>query len=446
MTRTRTGRSISRFKRVAQRWKLALLLLALLLVFSVRSPAATSMEAQINRQLAHDRFDFVTWEMEALWQKLTHGLVAPQRFMTEADRSDFVLDYLALLAETHRVEGEIHRVYVDPSVHDPTAATVELRDKQQEMRRELNVRQPIAEAILEEQVATALHEEGFGVMGQEFPPVAIHFTPLPQLLVISSRHYIDTVYQLSLTHGLGVADAEAIEGLIDETYDVSSLITGIGGLASYPAMLLETSSINWITEVTAHEWTHHYLLPRPLGREYFASAETRAINETVATIVGQHVGRKVVARYYPDHLPPEPEPLPEPEIPPEEEPVEEPPLEPPAFDFRMEMRETRIRVDDLLAQGKVEEAEDYMESRRKTFVEQGYSIRKLNQAYFAFHGAYAAQPGAAGDDPIGPAVRELFTLSPDLRTFVNQIARVTTLAELEKVLEGQPPPSIHDSS
>jgi len=404
------------------------------------------MEAQINRQLAHDRFDFVTWEMEALWQKLTHGLVAPQRFMTEADRSDFVLDYLALLAETHRVEGEIHRVYVDPSVHDPTAATVELRDKQQEMRRELNVRQPIAEAILEEQVATALHEEGFGVMGQEFPPVAIHFTPLPQLLVISSRHYIDTVYQLSLTHGLGVADAEAIEGLIDETYDVSSLITGIGGLASYPAMLLETSSINWITEVTAHEWTHHYLLPRPLGREYFASAETRAINETVATIVGQHVGRKVVARYYPDHLPPEPEPLPEPEIPPEEEPVEEPPLEPPAFDFRMEMRETRIRVDDLLAQGKVEEAEDYMESRRKTFVEQGYSIRKLNQAYFAFHGAYAAQPGAAGDDPIGPAVRELFTLSPDLRTFVNQIARVTTLAELEKVLEGQPPPSIHDSS
>jgi len=53
------------------------------------------------------------------------------------------------------------------------------------------------------------------------------------------------------------------------------------------------------------------------------------------------------------------------------------------------MRETRIRVDKLLAQGRIEEAEAYMEERRQEFVAHGYYIRKLNQAYFAFHGAYA---------------------------------------------------------
>jgi hypothetical protein len=98
------------------------------------------------------------------------------------------------------------------------------------------------------------------------------------------------------------------------------------------------------------------------------------------------------------------------------------------------MRETRIRVDELLAQGKIEEAEAYMEEQRQEFVAQGYNIRKLNQAYFAFHGAYADQPGAAGADPIGPAVQELRARSPDLYTFVSRIAGVTTLAELQALL------------
>jgi len=137
----------------------------------------------------------------------------------------------------------------------------------------------------------------------------------------------------------------------------------------------------------------------------------------------------MVARYYPELLPPEPEPV-------LEEPEEKaPPPEPPSFDFRAEMRETRIRVDELLARERIEEAESYMEERRQEFVAHGYHIRKLNQAYFAFHGAYADQPGAAGADPIGPAVRELRARSPDIHTFVARVARVTTLAELEALLE-----------
>ncbi len=192
-------------------------------------------------------------------------------------------------------------------------------------------------------------------------------------------------------------------------------------------MLLESSSLNWVAEVTAHEWTHHYLIPRPLGWNYDASPQARAINETVASIVGKEIGRRMVARYYPELLPPEPAP--------DEAAEEGSSPEPPEFDFRMEMRETRIRVDELLAQGKIEEAEAYMEERRREFVAHGYYIRKLNQAYFAFHGAYAAEPGAAGADPIGPAVRELHARSPDLHTFVARVSSVTTLAELQALLE-----------
>ena len=40
-----------------------------------------------------------------------------------------------------------------------------------------------------------------------------------------------------------------------------------------------------------------------------------------------------------------------------------------------------------------------MEERRLLMVEHGYPIRVLNQAYFAFHGAYAESP--ASSSPIG---------------------------------------------
>jgi hypothetical protein len=128
-------------------------------------------------------------------------------------------------------------------------------------------------------------------------------------------------------------------------------------------------------------------------------------------------------RFYPQLVPPPPPP----EIP--SEPGEPPP--PPTFDFRDEMRKTRVTVDQLLAEGKIEEAETYMEARRLEFWEQGYRIRKLNQAYFAFHGAYADQPGgAAGEDPVGEAVRELYANSSSLAAFLKRIAWMTSFEDL----------------
>jgi hypothetical protein len=412
-----------------RQWRLALLLAALLLGLAAEGPPPASLDTQASRLLAGKRFDFVSWEVETLLGKLAHSLVAPQRTMHEPARHDFFLDYLRLVAEIQRLDREIQLVYVDPDEQDPEGATAELRARLAELRAAEEARQPLAEAILEEQTGSILMDAGFGAVGRELPPVGAHFTPLPLLLVVSPRDHIENIFSLDLRHGLDVAQREAIEEEVETTRDVSALVTGIGGLAAYPAMLLESSSLNWVAEVTAHEWTHHYLTPRPLGWHYLDDPETRTINETVASIVGTEAGRQMVARYYPELLPPEPAPAPE-------EPDEEaPPPEPPAFDFRMEMRETRIQVDDLLAQGMIEEAEVYMEERRQAFVANGYYIRKLNQAYFAFHGAYADEPGAAGADPIGPAVQELRAHSPDLHTFVSRAARVTTLAELQALLD-----------
>jgi hypothetical protein len=72
-----------------------------------------------------------------------------------------------------------------------------------------------------------------------------------------------------------------------------------------------------------------------------------------------------------------------------------------------------------------------MEQRRQFFWDNGYAIRKLNQAYFAFYGAYADVPGGpAGEDPVGPAVRALREQSASLADFVNTIAGMSSFEEL----------------
>jgi hypothetical protein len=417
-----------------QHRRLLLLLAVLVLLLTGEGPPPGLIDTQVKYRVSVKRFDFVSWEINTLWGQLLEGLIAPQRYIDEEARHDFVIDYMGLVSEIQGIEWEITLVYTDPDVSDPDAESAELRAELAELRAEQQVRQPIAEAILEEQVATALADAGFGTLGQELPPVSAHFTPLPTLLVVSPRDHIENIFSLSLQHGLDTAQREAVETQIDAELDVSSLVTDIGGLAAYPSMLLESSWLPWVAEVTAHEWTHHYLTLRPLGWNYLKSGETRTINETTASIVGKEIGYEVITRYYPELPPPE---LPSPPQPSDEEEQEEenPPPEPPEFDFRLEMRETRIRVDELLAQGKIEEAEAYMEKQRQMFVAQGYVIRKLNQAYFAFYGSYADTPGAAGKDPIGPAVLEFRANSPDLHTFVSQIARVTTLDELEALLD-----------
>ncbi len=104
--------------------------------------------------------------------------------------------------------------------------------------------------------------------------------------------------------------------------------------------------------------------------------------------------------------------------------------------FNKEMRITRVTVDQMLKEGKIDQAEAYMEARRQVFWNNGYLIRRLNQAYFAFNGAYADSPGggAAGTDPVGPAVVELRSRSKSLVDFLQKISQMTTFAQLQAAL------------
>lgn len=416
-----------------QRWiSVTVLLLSVVLLITGEGPPPQKLAPRLNRLTNNRTFNFVSWELNALANKAVFGLLAPQRFMDEKERAQFVLDYLDDVREAQRLADEINRAYVDPEIEDPNATTQKQQSTLSELRSRMKRTAPIAEAILGEQVSTILNEGGFGSLYQILPPVSGTFTPLPYILIVSPRNRIETIYQQQLIAGLTAAEQQAIEvEVAEQAPDHSAYITGIGGLAVYPAMLLESTSIDWIADVIAHEWAHHYLIFHPLGLYYDQSSETRTINETTASLIGEWTGQEVILRFYEPLLEREkrlPNPLHK-DIEPETTSAE-----PSRFDFRAEMHHTRVIVDEMLAEGKIKEAEWYMEAQRRYFVANGYRLRKLNQAYFAFHGAYASSPGgAAGKDPIGPAVRKLWSVSESPRVFVRRVAPLTTLAEINAI-------------
>jgi len=409
-------------------------LLLIILFLMPRSTILYSNPYQaIALQVSEHYFDYIGWELDALAAKTYQTLFGMHAFMDEAQRSQFVRDYMVDLVQAQRLEAEVNAIYVDPAIDNPDAASAEQRAARDTLRETLSQRQNTAEAIIEGQVAAVLVEQGFGVGGQLFPPIAMRFSRVPNLLVISPRDEIKLDISINMLP-LPVDEEVAIENAVAERHDVSSLIVPLGGIALYPAMIFESTSIQWSVETFAHEWLHHYLFFFPLGLNYFTGdaglgGQTRIINETTADFFGKEIARLVLERYYPDLAP-------APRIPRAEREAQPPPpiteIDPDAFDFGTTMHETRTTVDELLLAGEVEEAERYMEDRRQLFVENGYNIRKLNQAFFAFYGGYQAGgvPGIAGEDPIGPAVEDILDASPTLYDFARTMRDVVTLEDL----------------
>ena len=99
---------------------------------------------------------------------------------------------------------------------------------------------------------------------------------------------------------------------------------------------------------------------------------------------------------------------------------EEEPSDGESFDFFNAMQETRKHVLVLLGEGDIEEAEYYMDQRAALFRENGYYIRKLNQAYFEFHGIYATT--AASNSPIGEQVKFFRSKTSSLQEFLRSIS------------------------
>jgi len=362
-----------------------------------------------------------------------------------------------LIAEQEWIAG-------DPA--SDAAAAERARADDAVLRRERARIENSVEEILDGRLTAVLTEQGLTRhIGRDivWPPVSIEFEDPPAVLVESPRTEIRREHERLVLGSLPVAEKVRLESEAESDGETSALVVEIGAIAMYPAIIPPDADYRSVLRTIAHEWVHHYLYFSPLGRNFYAGDKLVTLNETVANIVGDEVGEVMYERY----------------------PLERGPgyvtsgdalvtaapvtadvgalrasgdittrflaalgmrgstdtrgLESPryealqeAFDFRAEMRGLRLEVDALLAEGRVEEAERAMVEGRQAFVANGYYIRRINQAYFAFHGSYADTP--ASSDPIGPKMARLREGSASVQAFLERAREITSEGELDEVL------------
>ena len=419
------GRDLAR--RVWLRRALLLLLLSGVLLAAGGGdyrPSAVDLAA------APYRYSIVAWELNHLPDNALRRLAALLPGREELPRAERLVQ-----AQEFFDLGQARRRWVrrqrqnTVAYRPPTVQELAGLSRRERRRQELR---PAAEATVEAELSRVLAAQGITApWGGVFPPVDAVFGGPPSVLVVSPRERIARQQSVLLRPGLSAAVKGDIEQELLRAANLSALVEDTGGLSVYPSIVLDTVGLRYALEITAHEWLHQWLFFRPLGRNFQASPEMLTLNETVASVAGAELGDLAWAAMTGQPRPPN-------RVTDAAASSEQPPL--PAarsggFDFTAEMRQTRIRTEELLAAGEIEAAEAYMERRRQYFVANNYYIRKLNQAYFAFYGSYATGPGSVS--PIGGQVWELRRRSPTLKDFLERAAQFGSYREFVEYVEGK---------
>ena len=366
------------------------------------------------------RFSLLKWEFKTIPYEAKQWLFGKHGEVT--DQADTVAEYFSLVERIRSLESEIEAINTDNRQDDLAPLEAEL-NRLQEQRMALDSK---VEIIIASQIKEVLAEQSiFNPMDKyirlkiRFPPLGFRLEKSPHLLVISPRDRIESMREISLQQNLSLEETASIETRVDKL-GVSSLVVEPGGLgATYPTFVANNAGLRFTIDTATEEWLHQYLAFKPLGFLYLLDLagvarnyEIATINETLASMVSKEISSIVCQEYYPKY----------------ENGADEKQTVEPEFDFNREMREIRRAVDEYLARGEVKQAEEFMEQKRRYLVSMGYQIRKLNQAYFAFHGTYADSPTSIS--PIGVELRKLREQSTSLKDFLNTVAAMTSRQEL----------------
>ena len=369
---------------------------------------------------ARYRFNIAGWELQhfpSKWFRELGKVTFP--FTRQKTEPQILLDEFFDLEENVRyTENQINRMFATGQA--VTKERLELENSLSKFRKQRGSLRLDVEAILEAEISTLLREQEIPLNAGRllFPPVDFTLIHPPLSLAISPRNHIERVGTILLDADVPIAEREALERRILHEENMAALVMGMGGLSTYPS-IIASGDLQRTLVIASHEWLHQYLFFRPLGFNVYQSQEMRTLNETTANIFGNELGNLLYTRIMGEA--------------PQVANTVNKDCPPSSFCFRKEMHHTRLETEKLLAQGKIREAEAYMEERRLLFVENGYLIRKINQAYFSHLGTYADNP--ASISPIFNQLVEMRQLSGSLARFIHLVSSVSSYSQFTQQLE-----------
>ena len=257
----------------------------------------------------------------------------------------------------------------------------------------------------------------FGGVRLVWPPVDVDLSPPLAVLTVSRRDEVRLLGTVLLDAVPATERISAMESLVEADGEHSAWVQSVGGVALYPAQIIEGRGFESTLDIVAHEWVHHYLVFHRLGLAYGANEDMRTINETVADIAGDEIAAAAMIDAAYDDPPPSDAALRWQDIRSETDPI---------------LRQLRIDVDALLDGGLVDEAEALMSEVRLELIARGRPYRRINQAFLAFRGGYAANASSASE--WGGRLFALRAQSPSLARFMIDIRGIGSAREADALL------------
>ena len=374
------------------------LILAYLLSTAINE---TTKESEIIKSVTEGyEFNIFNWEKENFFDKWI-SYINPFDNHNKITSSEQLLQYFSLVERISTNENLYSKLFIEnldlqhkikKGEIDTKLAKIQTNKINSEIEQLLekinkdkiikNENKLYAEQFLEENISSAIQSNEVNIFDNIFyVPVDFTLGKTPKLLVVSPRDKIYRKEDKLLSSNISLEVINNMELTLLEKNNLSAIVVSTGGVSTYPSMVSE-GDLLYVLQTAAHEWLHNYLALFPLGRSYFSSTDMQSINETICDIFGDEVGLIAYKKIMGDKIYNE---------------INQTKNIDNDFNFNLFMKDTRIKVEKLLSEGKILESESFMNDQRRFLSSKGYDIRKINQAYFAFYGTYGGNPESSSN-------------------------------------------------
>ena len=399
----------------------------LIIIISI-SLALVSFSDNINRSeidiaVGKESFSIFWWEVKHLPSKWAHLLWEnfPGNRPTHEERIEILEKYLETVNKLTQEETRLKVLKSTVTSHDQAVKKQLVENLIDEITYLKQLRESYrgrAEETVEATISLVANQQNLGLFkGLLFPPTDFHFDKPPHILIISPRSKIELKQSKLISPTVTDIVKSEIESGVEKDGTNSALVDSLAGLGTYPAFVTDRDGLDNLMITAAHEWLHNYWFFKPLGRNMWNSSQMYTLNETAADIAGTEIGQQAFELIVGDSS--------------RDAPYNRQDLKSHPH-LRTILKETRNKVDILLENGLIDQAEKYMREQRWRLKLGGYNIRKLNQAYYAFRGKYA--DGPASISPIGEELKEYRSYFSNTGAFVRSISRMRTYEHFQEEL------------
>ncbi len=272
----------------------------LLLVFLLSGGCAPTSEFDnhLSSIVEPYRFSITSWEFKTLLNEIKQSIFNKDE--KAGEELGTVREYFSLAEQIKTLKSGMEAIKTGDGQGNLASIEAELSVLEEQK----TALEDTVERIVGRQISETLTQEGilnpfdeYIRLEANFPPLNFELEKPPHLLVISPRDRIESIREIILLPDISLEETEHIEAQVDNL-GVSSLVAALGGIATYPSLVVDNASLRFTIYTVTEEWLHQYLAFKPLGFLYLLDLIGMSRNYEIATMTNRQDLRDSIKQSY----------------------------------------------------------------------------------------------------------------------------------------------------